>query len=125
MKVVFPVAGLGTRLRPHTYTQPKPLVQVAGKAVLAHVLDQLTSLPIEEIIFITGHLGTKIEKYVHDNYKIPARFVLQAELRGQDLQKNERITYSEYTFHVIYTPTNGYTAAPTGDLAQNHQGGGQ
>jgi glucose-1-phosphate thymidylyltransferase len=59
------------------------LVQVAGKAVLAHVLDQLTSLPIEEIIFITGHLGTKIEKYVHDNYNIPARFVLQAELRGQ------------------------------------------
>jgi glucose-1-phosphate thymidylyltransferase len=83
VKVVIPVAGLGTRLRPHTYTQPKPLVQVAGKAVLAHVLDQLTSLPIEEIIFITGHLGTKIEQFVKDNYKIPSRFVVQAELRGQ------------------------------------------
>lgn len=51
--------------------------------------------------------------------------LFQAELRGQDLQKNERITFSEYTFHVIYTPANGYAAAPTTDIAQNHQGGGQ
>ncbi|HLZ09830.1 MAG TPA: nucleotidyltransferase family protein, partial [Chloroflexota bacterium] len=83
MKVVIPMAGLGTRLRPHTYTQPKPLVQVAGKTILAHVLDQLTSLPIEEIIFITGHLGSQIEKYVAENYEIPARFIVQTELRGQ------------------------------------------
>lgn len=51
--------------------------------------------------------------------------LFQAELRGQDLQKNERITFSEYTFHVIYTPANGYAAAPTTDIAQNNQGGGQ
>ncbi len=51
--------------------------------------------------------------------------LFQAELRGQDLQKNERISFSEYTFHVIYTPTNSYVAAPAADIAQNQQGGGQ
>jgi len=51
--------------------------------------------------------------------------LFQAELRGQDLQKNERITFSEYTFRVVYTPAYGYTAAPTGDVAINQQGGGQ
>jgi glucose-1-phosphate thymidylyltransferase len=83
VKVVIPVAGLGTRLRPHTYSQPKPLVQVAGKPVLGHILDQLKSLPIEEIIFITGHLGSQIETFVTENYNIPSRFVVQTELRGQ------------------------------------------
>lgn len=48
--------------------------------------------------------------------------LFQAELRGQDLQKNERITYTEYTFHMIYTPASGYSTAPATDVAQN-QGG--
>lgn len=51
--------------------------------------------------------------------------LFRAELRGQDLQKNERITYSEYTFYVVYSPTNTYATAPTTDIAQNQQGGGQ
>ena len=51
--------------------------------------------------------------------------LFRAELRGQDLQKNERVTFSEYTFHIVYSPTNGYAAAPTTDIAQNQQGGGQ
>lgn len=50
--------------------------------------------------------------------------LFRAELRGQDLQKNERITYTEYTFHVIYTPAYGYSPAPPLDVAQN-QGGAQ
>ena len=51
--------------------------------------------------------------------------LFRAELRGQDLQKNERITYSEYTFYVVYSPTNTYATASTTDIAQNQQGGGQ
>ena len=51
--------------------------------------------------------------------------LFQAELRGQDLQKNERITFSEYTFYVVYTPAYGYATTPTTDVAQNQQGGGQ
>jgi Tfp pilus assembly protein PilN len=50
--------------------------------------------------------------------------MFRAELRGQDLQKNERITYTEYTFHVIYTPAYGYSTGPTIDIARN-QGGVQ
>jgi Tfp pilus assembly protein PilN len=51
--------------------------------------------------------------------------LFRAELRGQDLQKNERITFTEYTFRVIYTPGYGYAASPTTDVAKNEQGGGQ
>ena len=51
--------------------------------------------------------------------------LFRAELRGQDLQKNERITFTEYTFRVIYTPSYGYAASPGTDIAQNGQGGGQ
>ena len=50
--------------------------------------------------------------------------LFRAELRGQDLQKNERVTFSEYTFHIVYSPTNVYATAPT-DIALNQQGGGQ
>lgn len=83
MKVVIPVAGLGTRLRPHTYSKPKPLVHVAGKPVLGHILDQLRALPVEEVIYITGYLGSQIEDYVRANYDYPARFIEQKELKGQ------------------------------------------
>ena len=51
--------------------------------------------------------------------------LFQAELRGQDLQKNERVTFTEYTFRLIYTPAYGYAAAPATDIAQNEQGGRQ
>ena len=83
MKVIIPLAGFGTRLRPHTYTKPKPLVNVAGKAVLGHILDKLAGLNVEEIIFITGYLGEQIEAYVSTHYDFPARYVEQKELKGQ------------------------------------------
>lgn len=83
MQVVIPVAGLGTRLRPHTYSKPKPLVNVAGKPVLGHVLDMLKGLDVEDVVFITGYLGEQIEEYVRANYPLPAHFVEQKELNGQ------------------------------------------
>jgi len=51
--------------------------------------------------------------------------LFQAELRGQNLQKNERITFTEYTFRLIYTPAYGYSTQPTTDIAQNQAGGDQ
>jgi len=51
--------------------------------------------------------------------------LFQAELRGQDLQKNERLTFTEYTFRLIYTPTYSYSTAPATDIAQNNSGGVQ
>jgi glucose-1-phosphate thymidylyltransferase len=83
MHVVIPVAGRGTRLRPHTHTKPKPLVTVAGKPVLGHVLDTLGTLKPEEIIFIVGYLGEQIEAYVTENYSVDAKYVEQKELKGQ------------------------------------------
>jgi glucose-1-phosphate thymidylyltransferase len=84
MKILIPLAGYGSRLRPHTYTRPKPLIDVAGKPALGHLLDKLLALPgVSEFIFITGYLGDQIEEYVKQNYQIPARFIEQKELLGQ------------------------------------------
>jgi glucose-1-phosphate thymidylyltransferase len=83
MKVIIPVAGQGTRLRPLTHTKPKPLVTVAGKPILGHILDRLKGLPIEETIFITGYLGDQIERYVTETYDFKASFIEQKELKGQ------------------------------------------
>lgn len=85
MKIVIPLAGYGKRLRPHTFTKPKPLVNVAGKPVLGHVLDMFQSLDnVEEIIFIVGHLGEQIEEYVEKNYPhIKASYYEQKVLDGQ------------------------------------------
>ncbi len=83
MKVIIPAAGLGTRLRPHTYSKPKPLVNVAGKPVLGHIMDKLVQLHPDELIFITGYLGDQIEDYVRKYYDVPSRFVEQKERRGQ------------------------------------------
>ncbi|MCK5635512.1 MAG: NTP transferase domain-containing protein [Anaerolineales bacterium] len=85
MKIVIPMAGYGTRLRPHTWSKPKPLVSVAGKPVLGHVLDMFSTLPdIDEVIFIVGYLGEQVEEYVSEIYvDLPARYVVQEEMLGQ------------------------------------------
>ncbi|NTU79655.1 MAG: NTP transferase domain-containing protein [Chloroflexales bacterium] len=84
MRVMILTAGLGTRLRPHTFSKPKPLVSVAGKPVLAHIIDDLLDIRIDELIFVTGYLGNQIEDYVRAHYShIPLRFLVQQEMRGQ------------------------------------------
>jgi glucose-1-phosphate thymidylyltransferase len=87
LKVIIPMAGLGTRLRPHTWSKPKPLLTVAGKAVLGHVLDMFSSLPNPdqvEMVFIVGYLGDQAEEYIQEHYPhIKAHFVIQEEMKGQ------------------------------------------
>jgi glucose-1-phosphate thymidylyltransferase len=85
MKIVIPTAGFGTRMRPHTWSKPKPLVPVAGKPVLGHVLDMFSTLPkIDEVTFIIGYLGEQIEEYIQEAYPgLNARYVEQKELLGQ------------------------------------------
>ena len=85
MKIVIPTAGFGTRLRPHTWSKPKPLVSVAGKPVLGHVLDMFRGLPdLDEVVFIVGYLGEQIETYVGSAYpQINTRYVEQSEMLGQ------------------------------------------
>lgn len=82
MKVIIPVAGIGTRLRPHTYSVPKVLLQVAGKPMLAHILDNVRQLRPEKVVFIIGFLGDQIVQYVSKNYKFKCRFIEQKELKG-------------------------------------------
>jgi len=84
MKVIIPLAGLGTRLRPHTHTRPKPLVTVAGKPIIGHILDQFRDLDIEEYIFIVGHQGNQVKEYIEANYQLPrSSYFEQKELIGQ------------------------------------------
>ena len=83
MKAVIPVAGAGAKLRPHTYTQPKALIPIAGKTILSYIVDQLTNAGIYEFIFIVGYLGEKIEEYVKQTYPhLYCHFVHQNERQG-------------------------------------------
>ncbi len=83
MKVVIPLAGKGTRLRPHTHVTPKPLLRVGGSPVMSYILDDLRGLGVDEVVFTTGYLKEKIEAYVLAEYpEFTARFVEQAVQDG-------------------------------------------
>jgi glucose-1-phosphate thymidylyltransferase len=83
MKAIIPVAGAGTKLRPHTYTQPKALIPIAGKTVLSIIVDQLKEAGIHEFIFIVGYLGEKIQDYIKATFPdIQSVFVSQNERQG-------------------------------------------
>jgi glucose-1-phosphate thymidylyltransferase len=82
LKVIIPVAGVGTRLRPHTLTTPKTLLPVAGKPILEHIIDQIAGFDIGELIFVTGPHHEQIQAFVTSHYDIPARFVPQEKLYG-------------------------------------------
>ena len=83
MKVIIPLAGKGTRLRPHTHVTPKPMLKVAGKPVMAYVMDDVARLGgVEQVVYITGHLKEKVEGYARASYDIPAVFVEQVVQDG-------------------------------------------
>jgi len=84
MNIIILLAGYGTRLRPHTYTKPKPLVAVAGKPVLGHILDGIANVKIDKIAFVVGYLGDQFEPYVKKQYpNIHAEYIEQKEANGQ------------------------------------------
>jgi glucose-1-phosphate thymidylyltransferase len=83
LKAIIPAAGVGTRLRPHTYTLPKALLYVAGKPIIAHILDDVVPLAPSSIVLIVGYKGELIEQYVRKQYpKLAVEFVSQDERRG-------------------------------------------
>jgi glucose-1-phosphate thymidylyltransferase len=83
MKAVIPVAGIGTRLRPHTHTQPKALIPVAGKPILGHIIDSLKEAGFKDFTFIIGYLGEKIQDYIQENYpELNSDFVVQTVREG-------------------------------------------
>jgi glucose-1-phosphate thymidylyltransferase len=82
VKVIIPLAGKGTRLRPHTHVTPKPMLRVAGRPVMQFILDDLAALgTIEEVIYITGHLKERVEAYARQALPMRSVFI---EQRVQD-----------------------------------------
>ncbi|GAC1651404.1 MAG: sugar phosphate nucleotidyltransferase [Gemmatimonadaceae bacterium] len=83
MKVIIPLAGKGTRLRPHTHTTPKPMLRIAGKPVMSYIMDDLKKLgTVDQVIYITGHLKEKVETYARSALDVPAVFVEQTVQDG-------------------------------------------
>ena len=84
MKVIIPLAGKGTRLRPHTHLVPKPMLKIAGKPVMAYILEDLQKLGgVEQVIYVTGHLKEKVEAYTRKEFaSLPAAFVEQTVQDG-------------------------------------------
>lgn len=82
LRVVIPVAGVGTRLRPHTYTLPKVLVPVAGKPMLGHILEELRAYDVDEVTLVIGYLGDLVREYVTKAFPFKFRFVEQTEMKG-------------------------------------------
>src|SRR3972149_5070682 len=87
LKIIIPMAGFGTRLRPHTWSRPKPLLSAAGDTVLGHVLKLLQTAPgaeQAEFVFIVGYLGDQVQRYMQAEHpKVKTHFVQQKERRGQ------------------------------------------
>ena len=89
LKIFIPMAGWGTRMRPHTWSKPKPLVSVAGRTALEHLMDMFKTLPDPEnveYVFIVGpFLGElQIPAFIKENYPdLKAHYVVQHEMKGQ------------------------------------------
>ena len=80
---VIPAAGVGTRLRPHTHTRPKVLLQVAGRPILAHILDDLVALGVKRAVLIVGYMGDLVRAFVAERYRsLKVDFVEQEERLG-------------------------------------------
>jgi glucose-1-phosphate thymidylyltransferase len=104
MKAIIPVAGAGTKLRPNSYTQPKALIPLAGKSVISIIIDQLQQAGINEIIFIVGYLGEKIQDYVKNKYPdLKAHYVHQVDRQGvgHAIRLTKSIVNNEEVFVVL------------------------
>ncbi|MEX0602720.1 MAG: nucleotidyltransferase family protein, partial [Bacteroidota bacterium] len=82
MRAIIPVAGVGSRLRPHTYTVPKVLLNVAGKPIIGHIMDKVIENGFDEATIVVGYLGEKIKEYILGHYSIKVDFVEQEERLG-------------------------------------------
>jgi len=89
LKIVIPMAGWGTRMRPHTWSKPKPLISVAGKTSLDHLLDSFDSLPkslqMEYVFIVNPYLGKQqIMAFMQTHYPhLKVHYIVQSVMRGQ------------------------------------------
>ncbi|MCK5521423.1 MAG: NTP transferase domain-containing protein, partial [Candidatus Marinimicrobia bacterium] len=82
MKAIIPAAGMGKRLRPHTNTYPKVMLNVAGKPILAHIVEDLIRAGFDEISIIVGYKKEVIIDYFDNNYPVKFSFPVQEEMLG-------------------------------------------
>ncbi|CAA9354275.1 MAG: Glucose-1-phosphate thymidylyltransferase [uncultured Gemmatimonadaceae bacterium] len=107
MKVIIPLAGKGTRLRPHTHVTPKPMLRVAGKPVMDYVLDDVRALgDVEQVVYITGHLKEKVEAHARTKYAdMPAVFVEQHVQDGTAGAVNLARPYVDQPVLIVFVDT--------------------
>jgi len=98
MRAIIPVAGIGSRLRPHTFTVPKVLLNVAGKPIIGHILDKVIEAGFNEATIVVGYLGEMIKEYVLSKYQMKVDFIEQEERLGLG--------------HAIYISRHTYTNDP-------------
>lgn len=83
MKVIIPVAGVGSRLRPHTHTTPKALLTVAGAPLIDYILKEVEVLSPDKIVLIIGYLGDQIQEHILNTFPdLPCEFCYQNNPEG-------------------------------------------
>ncbi len=83
VRAIVPVAGFGTRLRPHTHIVPKALLTVADKPIIGHILESIVSAGIQEVVLVIGYKGEHIVEYVQTAFpEVQLRWVVQEEPKG-------------------------------------------
>jgi glucose-1-phosphate thymidylyltransferase len=106
MKVIIPLAGKGTRLRPHTHITPKPMLKIAGKPVIDYVMEDLERLgDVQQVIYITGHLKEKVEEYARKTYAFPSVFIEQKVQDGTAGAVGLARDYIDQPVFVIFVDT--------------------
>lgn len=106
MKVIIPLAGKGTRLRPHTHTVPKPMLKVAGKPVMDYVMDDVAKLTgVEQVVYITGHLKEKVEAHAKSAYSFPGVYVEQKVQDGTSGAVDLARPYVDQPVLIIFVDT--------------------
>jgi glucose-1-phosphate thymidylyltransferase len=103
VKALIPVAGVGTRLRPHTHTVPKALLNVAGKPILGHIIDLLLEAGIDEFCFVVGHMGEYIREWGERTYRVPMHWVEQKQQLGlgHAVRETRRVIRDDPVFIVL------------------------
>ncbi|MBM2840345.1 MAG: Nucleotidyl transferase [Bacteroidetes bacterium] len=99
MRAIIPVAGVGSRLRPHTFTLPKVLLNVAGKPILGHILDKIIGEGIHQGTIVVGHMSGMIKDYVSETYP---------SFKAEYVEQEERLGLG----HAIYLSRNTLNAEP-------------
>ena len=106
MKVIIPLAGKGTRLRPHTHVTPKPMLRIAGKPVMDYVMDDVKRLgDVEQVVYVTGHLKEKVEEHARRDIGLPAVFVEQSVQDGTAGAVNLARPYVDQPVLIIFVDT--------------------